>query len=391
MKPIPSIVELQQLLADDFRNKLDLSDDDLKKTLNAFDLVISAQLKLLYLFLSDIQNNVFPDTANTEEEGGTLNRMGKIYLNRLPFPDAIGVFNISVSGIIGSALRADLTFKSNDDALNAGQLYVLDSEHIMVTTTDIIEVRSLGAGVDFNLNVADRLTITEPVIGIDKTVVVDTVVTQPTAGETTENYRDAILKAIQLEPQGGAKSDYRQWATDAQGVRLIYPYVRDSNEGIVDIYVEATLADSIDGKGTPTLAILDEVEAVIEQDPDVSKPINERGRRPAQANAIPLAVELLPVDIVISGLIDSSPAVRSVIESSITEMLYDVRPFIYGADLMRNKNDILYSGKVQSVVTDSLTNGNFFNTLSLFVDGNPEVSYNFDLGNIPYLRNLTYL
>ena len=391
MKPIPSIVELQQLLADDFRNKLDLSDDDLKKTLNAFDLVISAQLKLLYLFLSDIQNNVFPDTANTEEEGGTLNRMGKIYLNRLPFPDAIGVFNISVSGIIGSTLRADLTFKSNDDALNAGQLYVLDSEHIMVTTTDVIEVRSLGAGVDFNLNVADRLTITEPVIGIDKTVVVDTVVTQPTAGETTENYRDAILKAIQLEPQGGAKSDYRQWATDAQGVRLIYPYVRDSNEGIVDIYVEATLADSIDGKGTPTLAILDEVEAVIEQDPDVSKPINERGRRPAQANAIPLAVELLPVDIVISGLIDSSPAVRSVIESSITEMLYDVRPFIYGADLMRNKNDILYSGKVQSVVTDSLTNGNFFNTLSLFVDGNPVVSYNFDLGNIPYLRNLTYL
>lgn len=391
MKPIPSIVELQQLLADDFRNKLDLSDDDLKKTLNAFDLVISAQLKLLYLFLSDIQNNVFPDTANTEEEGGTLNRMGKIYLNRLPFPDAIGVFNISVSGIIGSTLRADLTFKSNDDALNAGQLYVLDSEHIMVTTTDVIEVRSLGAGVDFNLNVADRLTITEPVIGIDKTVVVDTVVTQPTAGETTENYRDAILKAIQLEPQGGAKSDYRQWATDAQGVRLIYPYVRDSNEGIVDIYVEATLADSIDGKGTPTLAILDKVEAVIEQDPDVSKPINERGRRPAQANAIPLAVELLPVDIVISGLIDSSPAVRSVIESSITEMLYDVRPFIYGADLMRNKNDILYSGKVQSVVTDSLTNGNFFNTLSLFVDGNPVVSYNFDLGNIPYLRNLTYL
>lgn len=347
MKPIPSIVELQQLLADDFRNKLDLSDDDLKKTLNAFDLVISAQLKLLYLFLSDIQNNVFPDTANTEEEGGTLNRMGKIYLNRLPFPDAIGVFNISVSGIIGSTLRADLTFKSNDDALNAGQLYVLDSEHIMVTTTDVIEVRSLGAGVDFNLNVADRLTITEPVIGIDKTVVVDTVVTQPTAGETTENYRDAILKAIQLEPQGGAKSDYRQWATDAQGVRLIYPYVRDSNEGIVDIYVEATLADSIDGKGTPTLAILDKVEAVIEQDPDVSKPINERGRRPAQANAIPLAVELLPVDIVISGLIDSSPAVRAVIESSITDMLYDVRPFIYGADLMRNKNDILYSGKVQ--------------------------------------------
>jgi uncharacterized phage protein gp47/JayE len=391
MKPIPSIVELQQLLADDFRNKLDLSDDDLKKTLNAFDLVVSAQLKLLYLFLSDIQNNVFPDTANTEDQGGTLNRMGMIYLNRLPFPDAIGVFNISVTGVIGSVLRADLTFKSNDDALNAGKLYVLDSAHTMVGTTDIIEVRSLGAGTSYNLAVGNNLTITEPVIGIDKTVTVSTVVTQPTAGETTENYREAILKAIQLEPQGGSKSDYRQWSTDAQGVRLVYPYVRDTDAGIVDVYVEATIADSTDDKGTPTSTILNEVLAVIEQDPDVTKPINERGRRPIQANVFALPISLLPVDVEITGLFDSSQSVKDVIESSITDMLYDVRPFISGADLLRNKNNILYSGKVQSVVTDSLSNGNFFNQLVLSVDGNAVVFYDFDLGNIPYLRNLTYV
>lgn len=390
MKPIPSIIELQSLISDDFKNKLDLSDDDLKKTLNAFDLVISAQIKLLYLFLSNIQNNIFPDTADTESQGGTLERLGNIYLNRPPFPDAIGVFNITVNGVIGSILRSDLTFKSNEDSLNPAQLFTLDSEHIMVTTSDVIEVRSLGAGTSFNLNVNDKLTITEPVIGVDKTVILQSIVTQPTAGETTENYRDAILRAIQLEPQGGSKSDYRQWSSDAQGVRLVYPYVRDADAGIVDVYVEATLVDSNDGKGTPTTTILNEVLAVIEQDPDISKPINERGRRPIQANVITNAISLIPVDVTISGLNDSSQSVKDVIESSLKDMLYEVRPFISGADLLRNKNDILYSGRVQSIVTDSLSNGNFFNQLTLIVDGNSVVSYEFDLGNIPYLRNLTY-
>lgn len=390
MKPIPSIVELQQKITEDFKSKLNLSDDDLKKTLNAFSLVLSGQMKILYLFLADIQNNIFPDTADSVDQGGTLERIGQIYLNRPPFPDAIGVFNISVNGIIGSVLRESLTFKSNEDALNPGQLFVLDSEHIMVSTTDVIEVRSLGAGTDFNLSVNDKLTITEPVIGVDKTVTVTAVTTQPTAGETLENYRDAILRAIQLEPQGGSKSDYRQWASDAPGVRLVYPYVRDTDAGIVDVYVEATLSDSTDGKGTPTATILNEVLAVIEQDPDLSKPINERGRRPIQANVIASAISLIPVDVNIAGLNDSSQAVKDVIKSSLIDMLYQVRPYISGADLLRNKNNTLYSGRVQSVVTDALANGNFFNQLTLIVDGNSVVSYEFDLGNIPYLRNLTY-
>ena len=390
MKPIPSIIELQQNIVEDLKNKLNLSDDDLKKTLNAFSLVLSGQMKILYLFLADIQNNIFADTANSQEQGGTLERIGQIYLNRPPFPDAIGVFNISVNGIVGSVLREGLTFKSNEDALNPGQLFVLDSEHIMVATTDVIEVRSLGAGTDFNLSVNDKLTITEPVIGVDKTVTVTAVTTQPTAGETLENYRDSILRAIQLEPQGGSKSDYRQWASDAPGVRLVYPYVRDTDAGIVDVYVEATLPDSTDGKGTPTTTILNEVLAVIEQDPDLSKPINERGRRPIQANVITSAISLIPVDVTISGLNDSSQSVKDVIQSALIDMLYGVRPYISGADLLRNKNDILYSGRVQSIVTDALANGNFFNQLTLIVDGNSVVSYEFDLGNIPYLRNLTY-
>lgn len=394
MKPIPKIVELESNITNDFKNKLNILIDYLKKVLNALSAVLAGQFHLAYMFLADIQNNIFPDTATTAENGGTLERLGEIYLNRGMFPDSIGVFKVSVTAVAGSVLRANLTFKSNEGTLNPGQVYVLDSEYTCTGTADEIEIRSIGAGTTYNLNVADNLTITEPVIGVDKTVSITEVSTQPKAGETIELYREAILNAIQLEPQGGSRADYRQWCSDAQGVRKVYPYVRDGQPSIMDIYVEATLADGvggINGQGIPTTPILLEVEAVIEQDPDISKPDNERGRRPMQSFPDVKAIVIVPIDITITGLSDSSIAVQDTIKASLKDFLYNVRPFISGADLRRNKNDILYYGKVQSVVTESLTNGNFFNVLVMEVDGNAEVSYEFDLGNIPYLRNLTFL
>jgi len=391
MKAIKSISEINEDISNDLRIKLGLSDDELKKVVSALPLVFAAQFKLGYLYLSDIQDNIFPDTATSENQGGTLERQGRIYLNRNPFPDSIGVFKFSITGVAGSILRSNLTFKSNEDALNPGQVYILDTQYELTGLNDIIEVRSIGAGVVYNLSLNDNLTITEPVIGVEKTVVVSQVVTQPTAGETQELYTKATLNAIQLEPQGGAKSDYKQWSSDAQGVRLVYPYVRDGEAGTVDVYVESTLVDSTDGKGTPSAAILLDVEAVINQDPDITKPINERGRKPMQARLVVSEITLVPVDITITGLNDDSQSVKDAIMNSVVDFIYDVRPFIDGADLLRNKNDILFSGKIQSVVTESLTNGNYFNILDVDVDGNTIVSYEFDLGNIPYLRNLNYV
>ena len=311
MRPIPTIQQLNSNITSDLVNRLNLSIDYLKKTYNALCLVLSAQIYLCYLYLRDIQDNVFPDTATTAENGGTLERQGRIYLNRNPFPDSIGSFMVAVTGVAGSILRQNITFKSNEDALNAGQLFMLDTEYTLTGTDDFVEVRSIGAGIDFNLNIGDRLTITEPVIGVDKTVVVDSVVEQPKAGEDTEAYRAAILKAIQIEPQGGSRGDYMQWATDAQGVRRVYPYVRDVDASFVDVYVEATLADGVDGSPVPTPTILQDVEDVIEQDPDPTVPQYEGSRRPAQADVTAIAVTLVPVDITINGLQDSAQSIKT--------------------------------------------------------------------------------
>jgi uncharacterized phage protein gp47/JayE len=69
---------------------------------DAFCSVIAGQLKLLYLYQADLQNNIFPDTADSIENGGELNRLGNIYLNRQPKPATDGYYSILLTGNIMS-------------------------------------------------------------------------------------------------------------------------------------------------------------------------------------------------------------------------------------------------------------------------------------------------
>ena len=390
MQAIPNITELRENIANDFRTKLNLSDAQLKYVLDAMDSVLSAQFYLIYLYLYDIQNNIFPDTADLELNGGTLERLGRIYLNRNPRPATSGNFTLSLTGTAGAFLRSGLTFKSNENSKNPGQLYILDTDYTLTGVSDEIEVRSLGGGTEFDLDVTDELTVTEPVIGLQNITIVVEVLSQPLASEDISVYRQAILDAIQLEPQGGAKTDYRLWASDAQGVRKVYPYVRNDNAGIVDVYVEATIEDSTDGFGTPSPTLLTDVSEVIEFDPDETKPDNERGRRPIQATVETIAITTVPVDVTITGLNQDTPAIRAGIVSNMENYIYGIRPYVAGADLPRSKNDILYGPRLQSVATDVLETSNFFTDFVMEVNGNVESSFEFDLGNIPYLRNVTF-
>lgn len=389
MALIPTISQIYDNLSNDLKNKLNLSDNDLKKVLDAVALSLTGQLKLTYLFLADIQNNIFPDTADSAVNGGTLDRQGLIYLNRIRRPATSGVFNVSVIAEAGSVLRAGITFKSNDDSSNPGNLYVLDEEQVLTGVDDIVQIRSISGGVEISLVIADTLTITEPVIGVDKIVTVSSIVEPPLAEETVEAFRAAILQSIQLEPQGGAKTDYRLWAADAQGVRNVYPYIKDGEAGTVQVYVEATESDSTDGNGTPAPSLLEDVEEVIEFDPDITIETNSRGRRPIQANIEVLPIIPIPVDVTVTGLQDASIDVENAVRANLIEYLKTIRPYVAGADLARNKNDILYSARVQSVVTDVLGSSNYFTGFDLFVDGVNQISYIFSRENIPYLRDLT--
>lgn len=390
MITIPTTAELYEDIIADLEAEYGESIPSFGKIfLRAIAAVQAAKMKLYYLAIANLQKNIFVDTADPEASGGTLERFGRIKLGRNPFPATAGQYEIEVTGTPGSVINAQTTFKSDDDSTNPGKLFILDTPFTLVTNPDTCNVRALEAGLDSQLDIGDTLSATSPIAGVNKSVEVVSEVVEPLAAEKVEDYRQKAIDAYQLEPQGGAASDYRIWAADAQGVEQTYPYVKSGFPGEIDLFVEATIADSSDGKGTPTSAILDDVDEVIEFDPDTTKPLNERGRRPLgviQVHCLPITP--LDVDINVAGFNGITPDILSSITNAIEEFLTGVRPFIAGADDVSNRNDILDTNKIISVIL-TVRPGSIFGAVTMTVDGSPVSSYQFQNGDIPYLNSVT--
>jgi uncharacterized phage protein gp47/JayE len=362
-----------------------------KAMLRVFALVQSAKLWLVYLLVADVQKNIFVDTADPESMGGTLERFGRVKLNREPFPAVAGQYTLTVTGTAGGVIPASQTFKSNDDSNSPGKLFVLDVAYTMPASTGTITVRALEAGLDAKLVVGDELTSTAPIALVDSLATVATESVEPRAAEDIEAYRAAAILAYQLEPQGGAGSDYRIWATDAQGVQRVYPYAKPAEIGEVDLYVEATTADSTDGNGTPSAQLLLDVEEVIERDPDTTKPLNERGRRPIsawQVNYLPVTPK--PVAVEITGYVGLTAAIEALIENGIIDALAEIRPFVASCDVLADRNDTISVNRLIFIVQTAVP-ASVFTSLTMTVDGVPLSSYQFNNGDIPYLGGVTFV
>ncbi len=362
-----------------------------KSFLRTMAMVQAAKLKIYYYAIAKVQKNVWVDFADTEANGGTLERFGRVKLNRDPFPAQAGQYEVIVNGNIGSTITASTTFKSNDDSANPGKLFILDAEYILIAEIDNITLRALESGIDSKLEIGNKLTGTQPIAGVNKLVEVNSEVIQPQAAEDIELYRQRAIDAYRLEPQGGAASDFRLWAADAQGVQQSYPYAKTGESGEVNLFVEATIADSIDGKGTPSQQLLDDVEEVVELDPDNTRPIEERGRRPLGVflvNYLPVIIK--GIDIIIEDFVGLTPEIETQLFNAIELTINDIRPFVAGADVLENKNDILNTNIIISTILEARP-GSIFGNVTLKVDGNIETTFTFLNGDIPHLDSVTYI
>lgn len=360
-----------------------------KVALRAYAAVHAGKLWAQYKVLGFVQKQVWPDTANTEAKGGTLERFGRIRLGRNPDQAVAGQYTVTVTGTIGAVIKATQTFKSDDDSENPGYIFILDTEHTMVTSSDSIVLRALTPGTEAQLSVGDTLTATSPIALVSSTASVTAETVQPLAAETTEDYRTKILNSFRIEAQGGSPGDYRIWAADAQGVEKVYPYVKEGESMANNIYVEATIADSTDGKGTPSAAILEDVEEVCIQSPDTTLSDAERSRRPLNVVNYFLAITPLNVDIEIVGFTGITAAQQTLILNALTETISNIRPFIAGVDALASKNDILDKNKINAAIYSAIP-GAVYTSINLEVNSVSLDTYTFSAGNIPYLNSVTY-
>jgi hypothetical protein len=392
MITIPTISQLYNGIISDIETEYGTSIPVFGKVfLRILAAVQAAKLKLIYLVVGGVQKNIFIDTADPESSGGTLERFGRIKLGRNPFQAVAGQYTVEVTGTIGAVIPGTITtFKSNDDSLNPGKLFILDNDHTLVSSPDTILLRALESGIDSKLLIGDELTATAPIANVNKTATVTIETVQPLAPEEIEVYRGKGIDAYRLEPQGGSPSDFRLWSKDAQGVQQAYPFATSGVSAEVNLFIEATIADSTDGKGTPSAGLLSDVEDVVEFDPDITRPLEERGRRPLgvfQVHYLP--VTPLDVDIVIDGFVGITAPIQTAIFDAIKAQLDLTRPFVAGADILEDKQDIFDVNTIISIILN-VRPGSVFGTITLSVDGTPVSSYTFINGNIPYLNSISY-
>lgn len=389
MADIPTLSELQSQIENDIKTELGITRNWVGKVmLKVLALVQAAKLKLYYLAIAVLQKNIFVDTADSESNGGTLERFGRVKLGRNPRQATSGEYTLNITGSIGGVVLKGQTFKSN-----SGYIFETKAQVTLSSTSGQIEVTALTAGIDAILQVDDELNATSPMANVDSLAIVDSVDVSPTAAETLEEYRQLVIDAFQAEPQGGAATDYRIWAADADGVRKVYPYTKYNEIYVVQVFVEALPANSEPGQpeGVPPTSMLTEVGEVIEQDPDTTKPDNERGRRPLQVVLEVLPVIPVPVVITINDLSDTNVTTLANIELALNNLFYTIRPYIAGADVL--KTDTLYLSQVIAAVYGAIPVGANFSNVEISINSVVYSAYSFGeipakYGNYPYLFSL---
>ena len=384
---IQTISELQDRILNDYATELGVDKSDLGDTYIVRSKVLAGLVYPIYLALSSVEKNIFFDLA----EESILKRYGNVFLQRNPAPASQGIYTVEVTGTIGAKIPASTQFQANDTTNAAGFLFIVDNEKTLTAEIENVTIRALTAGLNSALNVNDLLTSVSPIAGINDEVKVISIDTQPSAAEDIENYRDDIVEAVRLEANGGSPADYKLWASDVPEVRTVYPYVIEGEAGNLEIFIEATKENSAPAEiiGVPTQQTIDDVyknDVGSETGALIYDSVNNRGRKPMTVNKIEVKpVNPIPVDIRFIELSDES--IANQLRSSIDDLLYEIRPFIAGADNLVNKNNILTISAIQVIVINILANNNItYTDLKMDVNSIESTLVEFDKGDYPYLN-----
>jgi len=377
----PKLSELQASLMSAFETRFGTINRGLKAVFRTLSQVVSGEIRLVYLYGGEIQRNVFPDLAESELNGGTLERFGRARLGRDPFPPSQGLYLVDVTGVSGGVIRAGITFKAAN-----GLNYSNENALTLTGTTGQITLRALTPGLTAQLKTGDKLNSTEPMLNVSSVVTVASELSTPLNAETIEDYRDKVLQSFRTESQGGAAGDYRLWSSDAQGVEEVYPFT--GMPGEINLFVEATEQDSTDGFGTPSQTILDAVKSVVELDPDDSKNINDRGRLPMGVFEISyLPVTPVPVAVSVLGYTGNTSEAQTLLGVAIKDYLKTVRPYVAGADPV--DLSMLSVQRLIGVVSDALPVAYNFTSLEVRINGSLISIRKFLNGDIPIPGTIT--
>jgi hypothetical protein len=204
-----------------------------------------------------------------------------------------------------------------------------------------------GSGVIGNLAAGQVLSFASPLPNVARSATVTGTAVEGAEGESAELYRARVVARFRRRPQGGASADYQQWGTEVEAVRRVFPYTGAPGE--VDVFVESTAGPD----GIPSGALLDDVMASIQFDPDESpSPTGLANRRPVNAavNVLPITRQTFDVEVTGLEALDASVVVAAM-SAGVDEFLRAREPFLVGLSVLP-RLDRVTQGAVAGVVNE---------------------------------------
>lgn len=239
-----------------------------------------------------------------------------------------------------------------------------------------------GAGIIGNVRAGELLSFANPLTGAARTVTVVGTTTTGVEAETDDAYRTRVIARFQQRPQGGAYVDYRNWASEALGVKQAYAYA-STNPGQVDIYVES----ATEPDGIPTV---EQMQAVYE-----SVNFDQEGlatRRPVGALVTINPITRKAFSVTVNGLsVENQPDVRAEIEAALSKYFEDREPYLVGLEPYQRRKDRITVTAVSGVIDDIVSAyGGIFVNVTMALGGVNTAIYTLAPGEKAKLQGVTY-
>ena len=364
-----------------------------KSFISILSKVLAGVFMILYKSCSWIFLQIFVSTASFDEITVLGNKITPLieWGRLIGIGDPTPATQAKITAIvnvksIGSTMFSGTQFISS---LN-GLTYITTKSYTFNSEEETIELTCSESGSKGNMHKGDTLNISSPLSSIEGTITVNDLISVGTDRENETSYREKIKNRFQLQPQGGALSDYRQWSKEVEGVANAYIYTGDP--GNVMIYI---LADSsVYEDRIPDDTLLKKVGEYIDKDPSTGL----ASRRPIGAiidpdgdksykNIKPIVIKEFDVEIT-EMEVENIEEISLKIKESLTSYYLEREPYLDGLSLPPSKN-VINETNITALIDDilSASNGSFTTAINLLNDS-VTPRYTLKEGEVAKLKSL---
>ena len=283
----------------------------------------------------------------------------------------------------GAQLKSDKT----------GLVYVTSETVTTAGESASIPVYCSQAGAAGNLEMGDELKFVSPLNGVEQAAAVSSVTQAGVDDETEAHYRARVVNRYSNQPQGGALSDYRIWAFDAEGVLQTYPYNGENSPGDVVIYVAGTT--DVYPTRVPGRELCVAVGEACTYDPETGianrKPLTailDPNNDGTYLNVKP--VSIVTIDLSVTGITGVDPGdFGAAFKGAAKTYLLSREPYIRGLSDDNNRTNSVQTNSLIALANSVATGLKAaFGTVEMSIDGDSAESYTLGSGELCTLGTL---